>query len=469
MQLTDYLGAAGAGIRAARHREQLGRHQSGQADDEPGQRALHADSVGNLMQTEFNSLIWWAMHNGPGTSDNNSSSLYGWRIYGDYGIENGKRPFGLHGPRPVPDLLRDEAPVPLREGRGHGRQGHDRQHAALRLTPPRGRTARSRVLVSTSAPTATYSDQYHDQRASRQRRTRPSTPTGSPRMSTPRRTPCPRPRRATPLGEFPGRLGQPVGAPDVAANNYGQTGPFALHPGYSTDDGGDERKLQPGLHDDAVGSRRPCASSSTPPRQWARPSALPRRSRWTSTHKSLREALSAVSIYINGTSIAYTRAHTVTLNAEPGEHGYLSHYRRPEDRHPGLARLGRLLPDRHQRQFHESDNGLPRQLPDHLRFSTDTDADSDPRRGNVARRGRHNHLERRHKLQRVLCALFRDGDFAHWADGAPDSHRAARLADSGGRKHGRLQLHGFRSADADLPVVPQRRGDSRRRPAPRWS
>jgi len=54
-----------------------------------------ADSIGNLMQTEFRSCVWWDLRNGQSATYtdggntypvNLSSSLYGWRQYGDYGI-----------------------------------------------------------------------------------------------------------------------------------------------------------------------------------------------------------------------------------------------------------------------------------------------------------------------------------------------------------------------------------------------
>jgi alpha-N-arabinofuranosidase len=51
-----------------------------------------ADSLANLMQTEINAYMWWAVRNGSPTTPNNaidgnfSSSLYGWRTYGDYGM-----------------------------------------------------------------------------------------------------------------------------------------------------------------------------------------------------------------------------------------------------------------------------------------------------------------------------------------------------------------------------------------------
>ena len=45
-----------------------------------------ADSLANVLQTEFNAFVWWDLRNGQDSSQNNSSTLYGWRLYGDYGI-----------------------------------------------------------------------------------------------------------------------------------------------------------------------------------------------------------------------------------------------------------------------------------------------------------------------------------------------------------------------------------------------
>jgi hypothetical protein len=53
-----------------------------------------ADSLGNIMKTEFNSLFWWDLRNGQEAGNNNSASLYGWRRYGDYGIVNAADPAG---------------------------------------------------------------------------------------------------------------------------------------------------------------------------------------------------------------------------------------------------------------------------------------------------------------------------------------------------------------------------------------
>lgn len=45
-----------------------------------------ADSIGSLLQTEYNGANFWDLRNGWSTSGNNSASLYGWRQGGDYGM-----------------------------------------------------------------------------------------------------------------------------------------------------------------------------------------------------------------------------------------------------------------------------------------------------------------------------------------------------------------------------------------------
>jgi hypothetical protein len=45
-----------------------------------------ADSIGSLLQTEYNGANVWDLRNGWDTGNNNSSSLYGWRQGGDYGL-----------------------------------------------------------------------------------------------------------------------------------------------------------------------------------------------------------------------------------------------------------------------------------------------------------------------------------------------------------------------------------------------
>jgi hypothetical protein len=45
-----------------------------------------ADSLGSLLETSYNAAIVWDLRNGWNTGNNNSSSLYGWREGGDYGL-----------------------------------------------------------------------------------------------------------------------------------------------------------------------------------------------------------------------------------------------------------------------------------------------------------------------------------------------------------------------------------------------
>jgi hypothetical protein len=85
-QLSDYLGPAATNV-------ELTCTENNSVSSGPGKQTTSlvnglflADSLGNLMQTEFNSLVWWDLRNGPDTLNNNASSLYGWRLYGDYGI-----------------------------------------------------------------------------------------------------------------------------------------------------------------------------------------------------------------------------------------------------------------------------------------------------------------------------------------------------------------------------------------------
>src|SRR5262249_54774067 len=63
-----------------------------------------ADSLGSLLQTEYNAGIVWDLRNSWETGNNTSSSLYGWRQGGDYGLlgsPNGSPPStGTYVPYP---------------------------------------------------------------------------------------------------------------------------------------------------------------------------------------------------------------------------------------------------------------------------------------------------------------------------------------------------------------------------------
>ena len=84
--LNDYLGAAAAGV-------EICSTENNSVHNDPGKQTTNlvnglylADSVGSLLQTEINSLVWWDLRNGPASGGNNSASLYGWRNFNDYGV-----------------------------------------------------------------------------------------------------------------------------------------------------------------------------------------------------------------------------------------------------------------------------------------------------------------------------------------------------------------------------------------------
>lgn len=84
--ITDYGAASGTSI-------ELDVTELNSVSSNPGKQSTSlvnglfmADAIGNLAQTEFNACTWWALRNGTDTGGNNSSQLYGWREYGDYGV-----------------------------------------------------------------------------------------------------------------------------------------------------------------------------------------------------------------------------------------------------------------------------------------------------------------------------------------------------------------------------------------------
>ena len=85
-ELRDYLGPAGAGV-------ELVCTENNSVSSGPGKQTTSlvnglflADSTGQILQTEFNALIWWDLRNGQDPTGDNDPTLYGWRLYGDYGL-----------------------------------------------------------------------------------------------------------------------------------------------------------------------------------------------------------------------------------------------------------------------------------------------------------------------------------------------------------------------------------------------
>lgn len=93
-QGNDYLGAPAAGV-------ELDCTENNSVYSNPGKQTTGlvnglfvADSECAAMGTEFNAIMRWDLRNGQETGNNNSSALYGWRLYGDYGTVDSADPAG---------------------------------------------------------------------------------------------------------------------------------------------------------------------------------------------------------------------------------------------------------------------------------------------------------------------------------------------------------------------------------------
>ena len=89
LQITDYLGVSGTNIELCVTENNTDSGEQGKQSTSIVSALYEADSLGQLMQTEFNSLIWWDLRNGPGSRGDFDSTLYGWHTRGDYGIMDG--------------------------------------------------------------------------------------------------------------------------------------------------------------------------------------------------------------------------------------------------------------------------------------------------------------------------------------------------------------------------------------------
>ncbi|HEU6447395.1 MAG TPA: hypothetical protein VFV23_03030 [Verrucomicrobiae bacterium] len=90
--LNDYLGSAATNVTLEVTENGMGGDK--QYVSLPG-GLFFADSIGQILQTEFNSRVWWDMHNGGGAITDPDPAFYGWRKDGngnyisDGGIVNG--------------------------------------------------------------------------------------------------------------------------------------------------------------------------------------------------------------------------------------------------------------------------------------------------------------------------------------------------------------------------------------------
>jgi alpha-L-arabinofuranosidase len=88
-QLTDYFSPAGANVELVCTENNSDAGAQGRQSTSLVNGLYYADSLGQLMQTEFNAFVWWDLRNGTDTNGWFDSTLYGWRHYGDLGMVNG--------------------------------------------------------------------------------------------------------------------------------------------------------------------------------------------------------------------------------------------------------------------------------------------------------------------------------------------------------------------------------------------
>jgi len=84
--LTDYAGGGGAAI-------EILCTENNSVSSRPGKQTVSlvnalylADSLAQSLQTEVGTVLWWDLRNGNESMNNNSPALFGWRVYGDYGV-----------------------------------------------------------------------------------------------------------------------------------------------------------------------------------------------------------------------------------------------------------------------------------------------------------------------------------------------------------------------------------------------
>jgi hypothetical protein len=87
--ITDYFASGGTNIELLVTENNSNSGAQGQQSVSLVNALYYADSLCQLMTTEFNSYIWWDLRNGIDTTGTIDPTLYGWRLYGDLGMLDG--------------------------------------------------------------------------------------------------------------------------------------------------------------------------------------------------------------------------------------------------------------------------------------------------------------------------------------------------------------------------------------------
>src|SRR5205814_1265259 len=87
-QIQDYFGTGGAGIELLCTENNSDAGAQGVQSTSLVNGLYYADSLAQLMKTEFNGFVWWDLRNGTDQQGWFDSSLYGLRNYGELGMIN---------------------------------------------------------------------------------------------------------------------------------------------------------------------------------------------------------------------------------------------------------------------------------------------------------------------------------------------------------------------------------------------
>ena len=85
-QISDYFGSGGENIELLCTENNADAAPQGVQSTSLVNGLYLADSMTQIMKTEFNSYLWWIFENGQDTTGDFDPSLYGWRSYGDFGL-----------------------------------------------------------------------------------------------------------------------------------------------------------------------------------------------------------------------------------------------------------------------------------------------------------------------------------------------------------------------------------------------
>jgi hypothetical protein len=85
-EIMDYLGSAGTNVELLCTENNSDSGPLGRQSTSVVNGLYLADSMAELMKTEFSSYLWWIFTSGPDKKGDFNSGLYGWRTNGDFGF-----------------------------------------------------------------------------------------------------------------------------------------------------------------------------------------------------------------------------------------------------------------------------------------------------------------------------------------------------------------------------------------------